>query len=85
MEIAGAVVLLPCVVGAGLTLRMAVPFAGAATGAVAVAQLIRLASGQTAGTLVQLGLGAPEIMIDGGRCTAPAGFLGGERMVLDPD
>ena len=39
--------------------RVAVPFVGAATGAVAVAQLIRLASGQAAATLVQLGLGAP--------------------------
>jgi hypothetical protein len=64
---------------------VAVPFVGAATGALAVAQLVRLASGQAAGTLVQLGLGAPEMMIDGGRCAAPASFLGGEHMGLYSD
>ena len=64
---------------------VAVPFVGAATGALAVAQLVRLASGQAAGTVVQLGLGAPEMMIDGGRCTAPASFLGGEHMGLYSD
>ena len=47
---------------------VAVPFVGAVTGALAVAQLVRLASGQATGTLVHLGRSAPEMMIDGRRC-----------------
>lgn len=62
---------------------VAVPFVGAATGALAIAQLVRLASGQPGGALIQLGLAAPEMIIDGGRAASPAGFLGGEHMDLD--
>lgn len=61
---------------------VAVPFVGAATGALAIAQLVRLASGQPGGALIQLGLAAPEMIIDGGRTLRPAGFLGGEHMDL---
>ena len=62
---------------------VAVPFVGAATGASASAQLVRLASGQPGGALVQMSLGAPEMMIDGGRSAAPLAFLGGEHIDLD--
>lgn len=64
---------------------VAVPFVGAATGALAIAQLVRLATGQRGGTLVQMGLAAPEMMIDGGRTPVPPGFLGGEHMDLAAD
>jgi hypothetical protein len=32
-----------------------------------------------------MGLGAPEMMIDGGRSPVPSAFLGGEHMDLDAD
>jgi hypothetical protein len=61
---------------------VAVPFVGAATGALAIAQLIRLASMNPGGILFQLELGAPEMVIDGGRTPPPQVYLGGETMQL---
>lgn len=62
---------------------VAVPFVGAATGALTIAQVIRLASQKAAGALIQIGLAAPELQIDGGRISAPPAFLGGESIDLD--
>ena len=62
---------------------MAVPFVGAATGALAIAQLIRLASMQAGAALLQMELSAPEMVIDGGRSSAPQTNLGGEPIDLD--
>lgn len=62
---------------------VAVPFVGAATGSLAIAQLIRLASLQAGGALIQLELAAPSMVIDGGRRPAPDGNLGGEPIDLD--
>lgn len=62
---------------------VAVPFVGAATGALTISQVIRLASMKPAGALIQLGLAAPEMQIDGGLGAAPATFLGGEAIDLD--
>lgn len=59
------------------------PFVGAATGALAVAQLIRLASMHAGGALIQLELAAPAMVIDGGQSAAPQGNLGGEPMDLN--
>jgi hypothetical protein len=61
---------------------VAVPFVGAITGAVAIGQLVRLASARSAGALVQLSLGAPGMVIDGGQTPPPAAFLGGEAIDL---
>jgi hypothetical protein len=62
---------------------VAVPFVGAATGALTIAQAIRLASMQPAGALIQIGLAAPEMQIDGGLRPAPEMSFGGEPMDLD--
>ncbi len=62
---------------------VAVPFVGAATGALTISQVIRLASMKPAGALIQIGLAAPEMQIDGGLSAAPAAFLGGEAIDLD--
>ena len=62
---------------------VAVPFVGAATGALAIAQAIRLASMKPAGALIQIGLAAPEMQIEGGLSPAPPAFLGGEAIDLD--
>jgi hypothetical protein len=62
---------------------VAVPFVGAAAGALAIAQVIRLASMQPGSALLQMELGSPEMVIDGGRSPAPQAFLGGETMSLD--
>lgn len=62
---------------------VAVPFVGAATGALTIAQVVRLVSMQPAGALIQIGLAAPEMQIDGGFSTAPPAFLGGETIDLD--
>ena len=62
---------------------VAVPFVGAATGALTIAQVIRLASMKPAGALIQIGLAAPEMQIDGGLGPAPPTFLGGEAIDLD--
>jgi hypothetical protein len=62
---------------------VAVPFVGAATGALAIAQLVRLASMQAGGALIQMELSAPEMVIDGGRSSAPQSNLGGEPIDLD--
>lgn len=62
---------------------VAVPFVGAATGALTIAQAIRLASLEPAGALIQLGLAAPEMQIDGGLRPAAEMSFGGEPMDLD--
>ena len=62
---------------------VAVPFVGAATGALTITQAIRLSSMKPAGALIQLGLAAPEMQIDGGLHPAPATSFGGEAMDLD--
>ena len=49
----------------------------------AIAQLARLVSMQPGGALIQMELGAPELMIDGGLAAAPQTFLGGEVIDLD--
>lgn len=61
---------------------VAVPFVGAATGALVMAQLVRLASQQPGCILLQMELGAPDLIIDGGLNAAPTGFLGGEQIDL---
>lgn len=61
---------------------VAVPFVGAATAALAIAQLARLGSMAPGVALLQLELSAPEMVIDGGRSASPESFLGGERIAL---
>lgn len=61
---------------------VAVPFVGAATGALVVAQLIRLASQEAGCTLLQMELGAPDLVIDSGLNAPPGNFLGGEKIDL---
>ena len=55
---------------------VAVPFVGAATGALAVAQLIRLASMHATPLLLQIQLGAPDMPSFGGLAAAPEYNLG---------
>jgi hypothetical protein len=62
---------------------VAVPFVGAATGALTISQVIRLTSMKPAGALIQIGLAAPEMQIDGGLVPTPGAFLGGEAIDLD--
>ncbi len=62
---------------------IAVPFVGAAAGALTIAQVIRLASMQSGGALIQIELAAPEMVIDGGQSATPHSFLGGEIIDLD--
>ena len=61
---------------------VAVPFVGAATGALAVARLIRLASMETARTLLQLDMGSPDMVIDSTATPALNAFPGGDIMDL---
>ncbi|MGE3993329.1 hypothetical protein [Pseudorhodoplanes sp.] len=62
---------------------VAVPFVGAATAALVIAQLARLGAMSSAIALLQLELDAPGMVIDGGQTDAPASFLGGETFMLD--
>jgi len=62
---------------------VAVPFVGAATGALTIAQAIRLATMEPASALIQIGLAAPEMQIDGGQHPAIETSFGGEPMDLD--
>ena len=62
---------------------IAVPFVGAASGALTIAQLIRLASMEPGAALIQMELASPEMVIDGGRCATPHCYLGGEIIDLD--
>jgi hypothetical protein len=55
---------------------VAVPFVGAAAGALTVAQLIRLGTLQKAPLLFQMGLGAPEMPTLGGLTAQPVTNLG---------
>ena len=62
---------------------IAVPFVGAAAGALTIAQVMRLASMQSGGALIQMELAAPEMVIDGGQSATPHSYLGGEIIDLD--
>jgi hypothetical protein len=62
---------------------VAVPFVGAAAGALTIAQVMRLASMQSGGALIQIELAAPEMVIDGGQSATPHSYLGGEIIDLD--
>jgi hypothetical protein len=55
---------------------VAVPFVGAVTGALMIAQVIRLASLETAPLFLQMELGAPEFTTFGGHTAAPESNLG---------
>ncbi|MBX9649289.1 MAG: hypothetical protein K2X57_19795 [Xanthobacteraceae bacterium] len=61
---------------------VAVPFVGAATGAIVIAQAIRLASLQAAPIFLQVELGAPEMATLGGLVEAPQVNLGSLSMRL---
>lgn len=61
---------------------VAVPFVGAAAGALAISQAIRLSSSLSGGALIQMELATPELMIDGGQSIPPESFLGGEQIDL---
>lgn len=61
---------------------VAVPFVGAATAAIAIGQLVRSATMLPGGALIQMGLAAPSMIIDGGLSAGPRNFLGGETMDL---
>lgn len=61
---------------------VAVPFVGAATAALGIAQLARLGEMQPACAIMQMELGSPAMVIDGGHCPAPQSFLGGETFFL---
>ena len=62
---------------------VSVPFVGAATAALTLSQLARLGAMQTTQALLQLELGAPGLVIDGGMVCAPKSFLGGQTIRLD--
>lgn len=61
---------------------VSVPFVGAATAALALAQLARLGAMSPAPALLQLELGSPAMVIGGEAIAAPATFLGGETFML---
>lgn len=61
---------------------VSVPFVGAITSALALAQLARLGSMVPAIALLQLELGAPAMVIGGDVIEAPSTFLGGETFIL---
>lgn len=63
---------------------VAVPFVGAAAGALAIAQAIRLANLNSAVALLQMELASPELVIDGGEIDTPTSNLGGEAISLHP-
>lgn len=59
---------------------VAVPFVGAATAALVIAQLAKIGSMQPSAALLQLELAAPEMIIDGGHVDAGRSHMGGEIM-----
>jgi hypothetical protein len=61
---------------------VAVPFVGAATGALVIAQVIRLASLQASPSFLQMELGAPEMTTIGGFARSPVTNLGSFSMRL---
>lgn len=61
---------------------VAVPFVGAAAGALTLAQTIRLASLESASRLLQVELNAPDMATFGGLTGAPAGNLGSISVLL---
>lgn len=61
---------------------VSVPFVGAATAALMLAQLARLGAMSHAQALLQLELGSPAMVIGGEAAAAPAAFLGGETFIL---
>lgn len=62
---------------------VAVPFVGAATGALAIAQLSRLASMEEAAALMQLEMRSPELMLEPAMTLGPKTNLGGVTLKLD--
>jgi hypothetical protein len=62
----------------------AVPFVGAAAGALVIAQVIRLASLETTTRFLQIELGAPEMVTHGEFTDAPEANLGSASMTLSP-
>lgn len=62
---------------------VSVPFVGAATAALALAQLARLGIMDPAAALLQLELDAPSLVIDGGSTKSPENFIGGETFSLE--
>jgi hypothetical protein len=64
---------------------VAVPFVGAATGALVIAQAIRLASLQAVPRFLQVELGSPEMATLGGLITAPSVNLGSCSIELSND
>jgi hypothetical protein len=62
---------------------VAVPFVGAAAGALAIAQLLRLGSLLPATQMLQMELGAPSMILGGGLCPAAGLNKGSEPMRLD--
>ena len=63
---------------------VAVPFVGAATGALALSQLIRLASLYSAPQLLQVELSAPEMETVSTLVPSPSTNLGSEHFQLGP-
>ena len=61
---------------------VSVPFVGAATGALVLAQAIRLASLKPAAAVLQMDLNAPHMMMDGGQVPKPEANFGSERILL---
>lgn len=62
---------------------VSVPFVGAATAALALSQLARLTAMEPGAALLQLEMGAPSLVIDGGLTQRPDSFIGGESFMLD--
>jgi hypothetical protein len=62
---------------------VSVPFVGAATAALALSQLARLAAMEPVSVLLQLEMDAPSLIIDGGLTRQPDSFVGGESFLLD--
>lgn len=65
-----------------LDASVSVPFVGAITATLALAQLARLGAMEPAAALLQLELGAPAMVIGGDATDSPPTFLGGETFIL---
>lgn len=73
----------PCGIVPLADASVSVPFVGAATAALTLAQLARLGGMVQPAALLQVELGAPAMVIDGGRAKAPNAFAGGTPFDLD--
>jgi len=73
----------PCGVVPLADASVSVPFVGAATAALALAQLARVGAMVEPVALLQVELGSPSMIIDGGHSAPPASFLGGTIFLLD--